>query len=127
MICKKCGEPLSFGGPPHECKATEPSVCSNDLLPCPFCGGKAEVVESGPSGKDHVTHWQARCSSILSGCIGAEIDTWRCTKDDATKAWNTRAGINAELTCTACAYHGPQEDCEVCGGEVTYIEKIGAR
>ena len=60
------------------------------LLSCPFCGSDAELLESGPSGKDNVTHWQVRCSSILSGCVGAEIDTWRVTDEDAIKAWNQR-------------------------------------
>lgn len=29
-----------------------------------------------------------------------------------------------EATCTACHYDEPQDDCEVCGGEVQYIETI---
>lgn len=67
------------------------------LLACPFCGGKAEVVESGPSGKEYVTHWQARCASVLTGCIGAEIDTWRCTEGDAVNAWNNRFSQPVEV------------------------------
>lgn len=61
------------------------------LKPCPFCGGEAESIESGPSGKENVTHWQVRCKKILSNCMGSEIDTWRVTRDDAIEAWNTRA------------------------------------
>lgn len=63
---------------------------SERLQTCPFCGGKGEVFESGPTGKDQVTHWQARCSRSFIGCVGAEIDSWKCTEGDATTAWNTR-------------------------------------
>jgi hypothetical protein len=64
-------------------------VSDTKLLPCPFCGSSAEVSESSPSGKEHVTHWQSRCTKILA-CIGATVDTWYVTEEDAATAWNKR-------------------------------------
>ena len=32
--------------------------------------------------------------------------------------------FNIEETCSACSLHGAQEDCEVCGGEVTYSRQV---
>lgn len=29
-----------------------------------------------------------------------------------------------QQTCSACFYHEAQEDCEVCGGEVTYADSV---
>lgn len=29
-----------------------------------------------------------------------------------------------ELTCSACDYHGKQMDCEVCSGNVTYMQPV---
>lgn len=32
--------------------------------------------------------------------------------------------VTIEHLCSACAYHGEQEDCEVCGGEIKYSQKL---
>lgn len=31
--------------------------------------------------------------------------------------------VEVEHSCSACYFHGPQEDCEVCGGEVEWTQK----
>ena len=31
--------------------------------------------------------------------------------------------VEVEHSCSACSYHEVQEDCEVCGGEITWTEK----
>lgn len=32
--------------------------------------------------------------------------------------------IQFPMTCSACNFHGAQEDCEVCGGEVEYMQPV---
>ena len=53
---------------------------SEKLLPCPFCGGEAELFNGGPG----------RAFIMCDGC--------RCTSDDGTTerivaAWNRRAPL----------------------------------
>lgn len=61
----------------------------NGLLPCPFCGGKAEHQES-----DGATGAQRYVECCDADCIGfARPYTKHATKKDAAKAWNTRALI----------------------------------
>jgi len=105
-------------GPCPMCKSADPA-----LLPCPFCGGTPNVAET--EGCDFLVACNA-CDITMCDDMDWGKDGYDGKKNVIDK-WNRRAGINAILTCTACAYHGPQEDCEVCGGEVTYMEKIGAR
>ena len=59
----------------------------SDLKPCPFCGGEAKYrdVTSGVVG-DGEWHW-AGCDNSM--CKEAD-DLWK-TKEEAIKAWNTRA------------------------------------
>jgi len=59
-----------------------------ELKPCPFCGGEAEIYESGDNHRIY-------CTDLLndnSYCILGALD--HCcdfkTEDEATKAWNTR-------------------------------------
>lgn len=55
-----------------------------DLRPCPFCGGRAEIVRR-ETGKQY---YLARCASL--DCYGG----WNCmphkTPDEAAEAWNRR-------------------------------------
>ena len=59
------------------------------LLPCPFCGSAARLVEG------HLDHWQARCS----GC-GANTSRWfpyEGAKEGAAEAWNARNETSNEV------------------------------
>ena len=57
-----------------------------ELKPCPFCGGKAEMVEQRLYGNTP-THFGVCCGSCYQG-------TWRWhrTEAEAAAAWNRRAG-----------------------------------
>ena len=72
MYCQECNYPS---------KPTEKSVCSNELLLCPFCGGKAETgTNFGRAG--------VRCTECPANIRSDEI----CGGEDGVlKAWNRRA------------------------------------
>jgi Lar family restriction alleviation protein len=58
---------------------------STDLLPCPFCGEAALLIEG------HREHWRAQCSKC--GANIGEFFANRSRQEDqrlATEAWNTR-------------------------------------
>lgn len=68
---------------------TKPTI---ELLPCPFCGGEAELEsDDGATGAQHFVE----CCS--HECIGffRPYNTF-ATKSDAAKAWNTRAALAAQ-------------------------------
>ncbi len=55
-----------------------------ELAPCPFCGGKAELIDLGDSRNDSYVH-----------CTTATCEVQQIAKYDelgATRAWNCRAG-----------------------------------
>ena len=54
------------------------------LLPCPFCGGKAELQQA----IDTFIHYRVVCKD--SCCRGASYNTW-VGEAEAIEAWNTRA------------------------------------
>ena len=58
------------------------------LKPCPFCGGKAELL------KDELGRtsdwWYAACSNLDCGIYAQTAD--RPTPQEAAKLWNRRAG-----------------------------------
>lgn len=63
---------------------------TNELKPCPFCGGEAEYFELSwtttafGGHKYAVPFWQIRCKDCRATLGDFE------TKQDAIKAWNTR-------------------------------------
>lgn len=58
---------------------------SDELKPCPFCGGKAGLLpDSEHSTAMIVTHYS-------EGCPADEIWCWHISEEEAVKAWNTRA------------------------------------
>ena len=59
-------------------QSTEKNI-SRDLLPCPFCGGKASLYE------DYTGHWLVQCdscgiSTLKKGSIEAVILDWNRRK-----------------------------------------------
>lgn len=81
------------------------------LLPCPFCGGEAELYCTIPT---HDSFWYCVCRD----CGGS---TRYGSEAGAISAWNTRA----ERTCE-CGWRGfvdgwghePPNYCPGCGGKV---------
>lgn len=67
------------------------------LLPCPFCGGAAELIESAPatlfSDEGETVHFKVQCKGFRYGCIGAHINLWDYSQERAIKAWNTRKEV----------------------------------
>ena len=56
----------------------------NDLLPCPFCGGKANM--EGRFEDNQTVSFQPMC--ITCPCT---LDKWWLNEEIAIKKWNTRA------------------------------------
>ena len=73
---------------------------ADELKPCPFCGGKARVMERPQAGKD--TGFFCAISCFCDGysarahqhAIGETEDVARA---EATAAWNTRAAAMSDL------------------------------
>jgi Lar family restriction alleviation protein len=63
------------------------------LLPCPFCGGEAALLDAGPWPDGHYT-WSPMC--ISGPC--AVWNTYYDTKAEAIAAWNRRAHIASETS-----------------------------
>lgn len=54
---------------------------TDDLLPCPFCGGQARVESIGPSGGDYEATYYVQCSACQVTTDQADapqhvIDAW---------------------------------------------------
>lgn len=79
---------------------SRPQVAEGELLPCPFCGGRASTRKIDARGF-HVT-WDVYCLNFECWCI-AHIGA--LTEAEAIAAWNTRApssfnaGIEAAARC----------------------------
>jgi len=55
-----------------------------DLLPCPFCGGKAVAFS-------YITEGAVRCGGCHAAITRGHIHTSETGYDEAIAAWNTRA------------------------------------
>ena len=60
-----------------------------DLLPCPFCGGRADFEQITDSGT--FATWSVGCQSSESDCIGYQMLAHYNRKCEAAEAWNKRA------------------------------------
>ena len=78
---------------------------SDELKPCPFCGGKATISV-------HDNHYQPCCTN--DNCIAADLyNEWLYPRsyERAVREWNTRA----ERTCHDTAQEARSFTCSVCG------------
>jgi len=100
------------------------------LLPCPFCGGEADIEEiSGNPFTNEPYTWAV-------GCKDCNIGWYKETKEDAIAAWNRRADVapvvrgewevaigydpNKKVQCQNCykmAYE-PTPYCPNCGAKM---------
>lgn len=64
-----------------------------DLLPCPFCGGQAEIHATHDVDTGEIDGWFVWCNNKRCECKPETNDY--TTEAEAVAAWNTRA----ERTC----------------------------
>jgi Lar family restriction alleviation protein len=105
---------------------------SEQLLPCPFCGGKGTLL----SHEDpRVTNYSYQV--VCGGCdaTGASTDCdWNGdtskAKDDAVRQWNTRADLHALLAAALAdereANAKACDDCYQCGCAAAIRARGGA-
>lgn len=104
------------------------ATMNNELKPCPFCGGEAEVWECeeeldilDPQSLGYLD--TKYCTVHCVGCEVCEIVIGRAKKDEAINAWNTRA----ERTCHPVEKFSedspfPVMVCSECGRPLHYDE-----
>lgn len=70
-------------------------MAGTKLLPCPFCGGEAQVARTAAG------YWAAYCEEPMCGSVGNFK-----TEAEAIDAWNTRAERTCRMTdrgeCSEC-------------------------
>ena len=59
----------------------------NELKPCPYCGGEANIESYDP-----YDGYQGDCTVWRVKCIECKAFIQRGTKDEAIAAWNRRVG-----------------------------------
>lgn len=95
-------------------------MAGTKLLPCPFCGGKAETRTSTWNDKNY--KWTVQCKTNL--CMGEMGCAFYRTEAEAIEAWNTRA----ERTCEELGSIRIWQECYVwshelsCGHEVDTLD-----
>lgn len=68
-------------------------AASEQLLPCPFCGGPAAFEEcpQGSSTKVDSCTWSVGCANTEVDCIAFQMMASFDRKSEAAEAWNKRA------------------------------------
>ena len=101
----------------------------DNLLPCPFCGGEAELVA--------LRDGLGRICKAYAWCDKCETrGDFYNTEAEAIAAWNTRAertcqmesvwGTNA-LQCSECCSYVSTWDAECEIGKINYCQSCGAK
>lgn len=70
------------------------------LLPCPFCGGRADIVRGGAD--EEIWPHRAFSRAFCTGCQARQL--FHKTDADAAAAWNIRANV---------AHHTAAKDAEI--------------
>lgn len=106
-------------------------MMGEQLKPCPFCGGDAELQKSlgGPFTEDATrVSFRVACKDLE--CQGGYSNFWHTTPEDAMAAWNRRAErtchyVYDEMACGwVCSEFGGLEPV---GDNVRYCPDCGAR
>ena len=85
---------------------------TNELKPCPFCGGEAEIIEVKDNPPETIA---IQCKS---GCGVSARHKWM-EENVLIEAWNTRA----ESTCRNVAEQGVLFECSECGAKT--VDAVG--
>lgn len=88
------------------------SKTATELLPCPFCGGEANLEKSPESGKWHVECGDADCIGFWTASVYFDIEA------EAIEAWNRRTPEQA----VAATYEIPKV---ACNDDVKLFVKTG--
>lgn len=67
-----------------------------ELLPCPFCGGKAELIDSNNCDLYYFVPYYVRCKNLCYEDFEEDknilpLTDDYSTKEEAIEAWNNRA------------------------------------
>ena len=91
---------------------------TNELKPCPFCGGEAKLWSNHYAEED-LTLWQVRCNRdfLRKKCYMNDSFVSFGTEEEAIEAWNTRA----ERTCLYVKNKDGEMVCSKCGAEYPSI------
>lgn len=96
-------------------------VGTGELLPCPFCGGEAEILTAE-------SMYGGNLYGVLCDCCAGRTDVF-VTEAEAIAAWNSRAEPTCQLTldgtdgnfgCSECLENIPplSNYCPHCGAKV---------
>ena len=91
-----------------------------ELLPCPFCGGEAELKPTYDLDADEIDGWFAWCCTA-NDCTTHPMTNDYLTRAEAIEAWNTRT----ERTCEDVDMYSAQFVCSECGAIVHLEDDCG--
>ena len=97
-----------------------------ELLPCPFCGGEAEVCEGGINGRMRVyglIEHKDGCFFLADGLptkyqhiMESEFDAWNARAERTCEMDEDIGATQTLLTCSECGYTTRDYSPIFCGG-----------